>query len=284
MKIAGVVVLYHPDEDVLKNIDTYITELDQLYVYDNSEKSHKDLFKNYDKVKYLSQNENMGIAYALNAGAKQALQDGYEWLLTMDQDSRYEQNELQKLIDYIEVHETEKIGLISPWHVIKTGVQKTTEGEEDVIEVMTSGNIVSLKAYQAVGGWKDWMFIDSVDIEFCMNLNVHGYRVIRLNYAELQHNLGNIEIKKILTRKFVCSNHNYIRRYYMIRNMLYVDQMYRKDFPEYCAFLRHGAWGSLKNVVVWEKDKYRKVRNMWRGYRDFKKGKKGKYAYKKLKK
>ena len=31
-----------------------------------------------------------------------------------------------------------------------------------------------------------------------------------LNYAELEHNLGDIQIKKILNRNFV-SNHNYIR-------------------------------------------------------------------------
>lgn len=281
MKIAGVVVFYHPNESVLENIDSYIEKLEKLYVYDNSENSHKHLVKRYgDKVEYLSQNENMGIAFALNTGAKRAIEDGFEWLLTMDQDSRYENEEFQKLIDYIKKEETDNIGLISPWHVIKTGIKKPSEEVEDVVEVMTSGNLVSLSAYQKIGGWKDWMFIDSVDIEFCMNLHTHGYRVIRLNYAELKHELGDIKIKHVLGRNLVCSNHNYIRRYYIVRNINYVYAMYHKDFPEYCEFIRNGLKGAFRNVLVFEKDKYRKLRNMYRGYRDFKRGIKGKYDYK----
>jgi hypothetical protein len=38
MNIAGVVILYHPDIQLLsENIKTYVQVLKQLYVYDNSE-------------------------------------------------------------------------------------------------------------------------------------------------------------------------------------------------------------------------------------------------------
>ena len=37
MKIAGVVVLYHPTKEDINNIDSYISELDKLYVIDNTE-------------------------------------------------------------------------------------------------------------------------------------------------------------------------------------------------------------------------------------------------------
>jgi hypothetical protein len=38
MNIAGVVILYHPDlELLLANIQTYVSGLKQLYVYDNSD-------------------------------------------------------------------------------------------------------------------------------------------------------------------------------------------------------------------------------------------------------
>ena len=36
MKLAGVVVLYNPDQKVLDNISSYIDELDVLYLVDNS--------------------------------------------------------------------------------------------------------------------------------------------------------------------------------------------------------------------------------------------------------
>ena len=142
MKIAGVVVFYHPNLDVVNHIDSYIEKIEKLYVYDNSESSYKHLIENYgSKVEYLGCQKNMGIAYALNMGAKRAIEEGYQWLLTMDQDSHYEKEELQKLIDYIACEDTNSIGLVSPWHKIKTGAQKPIEEVEDVVEVMTSGNL-----------------------------------------------------------------------------------------------------------------------------------------------
>ena len=52
MKLCGVVVLFHPEEDVIENIKTYIGELDRLYIIDNSEESHRDLFT-MKKAKYI---------------------------------------------------------------------------------------------------------------------------------------------------------------------------------------------------------------------------------------
>lgn len=46
MNLAGVVVLYHPDDSVYSNILSYVDELDVLYVVDNS-----DLTRISDKEK-----------------------------------------------------------------------------------------------------------------------------------------------------------------------------------------------------------------------------------------
>lgn len=280
MKIAGVVVLYNPDEQVKKNILTYIDYVDKLFIVDNSDNDNKKKFCNINKkIVYTAFKENKGIAYALNYGAQQACEEKFNWLLTMDQDSCFKKSELEKLIGFVKKLKEKNVGIVSPWHVTKTGESKPESSVEEVVEVMTSGNLVSLKAFKEVNGFKEWLFIDDVDIEFCMNLNKNGYKVIRYNDCEMQHNLGDIKIKHILTRNFVCSNHNYIRRYYMIRNMFYVTEMYKNTFPDYCHYMRRGAWGSVKNIIIWEKDKFRKIRNMWRGYRDFKRGVTGKYPY-----
>ena len=37
MKLAGVVTLYHPDDEVLGNMKSYMSALDVLYVMDNTE-------------------------------------------------------------------------------------------------------------------------------------------------------------------------------------------------------------------------------------------------------
>lgn len=282
MKIAGIVTLFHPDDEVKKNIESYLQDIDCLYVIDNTPlKENRNVLPSSKKIKYLPQLKNQGVAKALNIGAKLALKDKYEWLLTMDQDSCFEKAQLKKMIQYIEDNNCKKVGLISPWHVINTGIQKPKEEIDYPLEVMTSGNIINLKSYQKIGGYKDEYFIDDIDIEYCMNLNIHGYKVVRLNYVELKHDLGDIEVKRVLGRNFVCSNHNALRRYYMVRNTFYLCKHYNQYFPEYCYFLKRGLRGQLQNIILFEKDKYKKVRNMIRGYRDYRKGITGEYVYKK---
>ncbi|HRI19294.1 MAG TPA: glycosyltransferase, partial [Panacibacter sp.] len=95
MKIAGAVILYYPDENITRHILSYIHVLDKLYVADNSENKNNALFEQIIKIKnvvYLHDGENKGIASRLNQAAKLAIEEGCEWLLTMDQDSYFEKN------------------------------------------------------------------------------------------------------------------------------------------------------------------------------------------------
>lgn len=278
MKIAGLVVLYNPKKTIMEIINNYINEVDILYLVDNSDKDNSDLFNN-KKIKYIPNLENLGIAKALNMGAQMAIEDGYKWLLTMDQDSLFKDDSLLKLIDYSKTVDYSSVGIISPWHHTKEVVERNSSEFEEVMEVMTSGNLLNLEIFKKIGGFKEWLFIDSVDIEYCLNLNKNGYKVIRYNESELIHELGDIKIIYILTRKLVCSNHNYIRRYYISRNVNYVASMYKDVYPKYCKFIKNGLKGAFRNILFFEKDKYRKLRNMIRGYKDFKKGVKGKYPY-----
>lgn len=280
MKIAGVVVLYYPDKEISSNIKTYINDIEKLYVIDNTEsKDNKKLLPKSKKIVYVRNNANLGVARALNMAANFARSDNFKWLLTMDQDSKFKPHQLKALIEYLKNNDSSNIGLISPWHNIKSGAVKPKEKVEEVIEVMTSGNIINLEIHEKIGGFKEWLFIDSIDIEYGMNVNKNNYKVIRLNEIELDHELGNIKIKHVLGRNFVCSNHNYIRRYYIVRNIHYVYEMYHDIYPEYCEFIRNGLKGAFRNVLFFEKDKYRKIRNMYRGYKDYKKKIKGKYPY-----
>ena len=278
MKLAGLVVLYNPKETIMDTINNYINEVDLLYLIDNSSNDNSSLFKN-KKIRYIPNKENLGIAVALNMGARKAIKDGYDWLLTMDQDSTFSADSLSKLIKYAYSLDYEKVGIVSPWHHTKEVTNRSIKESEELMDVMTSGNLLNLKIYEKLGGFKEWLFIDSVDIEYCLNLNKNGYKVIRYNESELIHELGDIKIVHILNRNLVCSNHNYIRRYYICRNVNYVAKMYEDIYPEYCNFIRNGLKGAFRNILFFEKDKYRKLRNMVRGYKDFKKGVKGKYPY-----
>jgi len=279
IKAVGVVVLYYPQEKDIDNIKTYIDDIDKLYVIDNTpDKNNKEILPGNAKIDYIFNGENIGVAKALNIAAKKAIKEKYKWLLTMDQDSSFESNSIKQIKDYIEKNNVEDVGIVTPRHNTKLKKIKLEEKIDYPIDVMTSGNFVNLDVYQKIGGYKDWLFIDAIDTEYCLNLWSNGYKVVRLNYVEMDHVLGNIIFKKLFGREFVSTNHNHIRRYYIMRNNHYVRDMYINYKKEYCEMLVKQK-GNIMKILLFEKDKYRKIRESIRGYIDYKRKIKGKYHY-----
>lgn len=280
LKVAGIVTLYNPTNEDIKNIDTYISDINVLYVIDNTEgKDNKKRMPKNRKIKYFFANENVGVARALNIGAEKAIEEGYKWLLTMDQDTTFKKGVIDQMKDDILTKDMSKVGIVTPWHHTKLKDKKPTTDFDNPGDVMTSGNLVNLDVYKKVGGFKDWMFIDGIDLEYCLNLRKHGYKILRDDRIEIDHNLGDLFYRTVRGRLFLCMNHNYIRRYYIMRNYHYIKDMYVDFDPNYCYSLisqRHNMIG----VLLFEKDKYKKIRNYLRGYNDYKKGIKGKCPYK----
>lgn len=269
-KIAAVIVLYNPNEQYLNIINEINDLVEYIFLVDNSENNKKIKIPKNKKIKYLKNETNLGIAKALNQGANEAIKCKCNWLLTMDQDSEMTSSILFELKKFLDNNTKKNIGLITPYHDIEGFSEKLTENVEEKIEVMTSGNLINLNAYQEIGGFKDWLFIDCVDIEYGMNLNIHNYKVLRLNYLKMKHKLGDTRIHNFFRKKVICSNHNHIRRYYMVRNNLYINDLYREYYPEYCKFLLDVQKGQLKRVIFFEKNKYKKLKFMIKGYFDYK--------------
>lgn len=275
INVACVVVLYNPSEDNINNVLSYSTFMDKIYVVDNSNTNNEKMFFNIDNIKYIANMENKGIANALNIGALNAIKEKFHWLITMDQDSNLSKKNYDSLLKYISENDTKNIGIVSPYHNVETNNKKSDETVEECLEVMTSGNFVNLEIYKKIGGFKDWLFIDLVDIEYCFNLNKNGYKVIRLNNVIMEHKLGDTKVYKFLKKRFIVSNHSAFRRYFMVRNMLYVYDMYKDVFPEYCQFLKKIQKGQIRYILMFEKDKINKLKRMYKGYKDYKKGVKG---------
>lgn len=277
MKLAGVVVWYNPSKKDIKNIDSYIKAVDKLYIVDNSENgSNESKIPNSKKVEYIYQNENLGIAKALNITCYKAIKEKYKFILTMDQDSCFKSNDVDKMKTKISSLDLSKIGIISPWHKTKLKLEKPKEEIDYPLDVMTSGNILNLDIFQKIGGFKEFLFIDGVDIEYCLNLKKNGYKVMRINSIELQHDLGDIFYRNFLGKEFMCDNHNYLRIYYMTRNYRYIRKEYRNIAPEFCDILVK-IKGLIFKIVFYEKDKFRKLRSIVFGIYDYKHNNYGKY-------
>lgn len=273
MKLCGVVVTFNPKEDVINNINTYINELEKIYVIDNSINDNSKMFTN-KKIEYIANRKNMGIAYALNKGIGLAKQDKFEYILTMDQDGTFNKDILKEFIKEIEDNLDDSIAIYSPLH--KTKNDKLNENiKEDSLVVMTSGNVLNINIWEKLGGFKEWLFIDGVDQEYCLNVRKNGYKIKVFKDIILEHNLGKTINKKLLGHNFIVTNHNYARRYFITRNRLYLNEMYKDTFPEFCRQeLEYSRKEKIK-IILFENNKLKKLKYIRKAKRDFKNNVKG---------
>lgn len=278
-KIAGVVVLYNPDNDVIDNISSYIDQIELLFAVDNSDVVAPviERLKENKKIIYISNNGNLGIAKALNIGATNAIELGCDFLLTMDQDSSASTGMIDEMLRCLEEQDIPKVGIVSPIHLIGINVlPEDGRGCEDVLTVWTSGNLLNLNVYKEVGPFFDELFIDFVDHEYCMRLNHRGYRVVQSCKAVLNHRIGqNIKKHKLLHLSLISSNHSHIRRYYITRNRFFVNKIYKKIFPEFYIDDMKKFLAEIITILLFEDHKFSKIGMIIKGYIDFVTGKIG---------
>ena len=269
MNVACVVVLYHPDAGAWENMRSSLSPLDFLTFVDNSpERAVLPAWvsETPEKIRYVwNGGVNGGIASALNAGAEAALARGARWLLTMDQDSRFPPGELESLIARAAAEDFRSIGIVSPWHEIAVMTErKMPERAAEVPYAFTSGNLLNLAAYRATGPFLEKLFIDFVDFEYCLRLREHGYRILEVP-VRLVHALGSMEAKKILGWKTYPGNRSPVRYYYMTRNRLFLWRTH----PGFAAGDAKSWAKTLLTLVLFERDRFLKLRHMARGVRDF---------------
>jgi len=283
MITCGVVVLYNPTFEILSNIETYIYTLHRLYVIDNSDACEinveEQLERYGDRVEYIAWGENRGIAAALNEGARRASNLGSHWLLTMDQDSRYYPGAFEKQLDVLatlDADELKTVGILACRHVFHG--RKNSEPDRDIVEqrsVITSGNLVNLQAFLDVGGFREALFIDEVDSDFCLRLRRANYKILVANEATLMQYVGNTRTHSLLFFDVQCSHHSYVRRYYITRNRLYLSALY----PELkWTYLVRNMVSMLK-ILLFEADKQRKLLAFVSGITDHYKKRYGKKVF-----
>ena len=266
MKLAGVVILYHPNENIVENINSYITDIDFLFIIDNSDDSNKttnidlNLLKS-NKFKYIKLKKNMGVAYPLNFVL--SLVDESDFLLTMDQDSKFPPLMLKKYKQEILSFDEHNVAMYTLNYNKNKNTQFTHKFSE-VEKTITSGAIVSVKTAKKIGGFDENLFIDEVDHEFCFRARRNGYKIIKFNNIYLLHHLGNPITKKILRFNIGSTNHNQIRKYYIMSIRIFVMRKYPEVRREYVTFFVK----TFIAMVLLENHRIEKVWYIFQGIKD----------------
>lgn len=231
-KVAAIIVSYNPDSNLFDSINLLLNQVEKVIIVDNgSKEKYVKYIKsiNEDKIEIILNKENLGIATALNIGVRKALENGYEWILTMDQDSKASPDMVKKMFNvYNSINREERKDILSIFpNFVDERIQSIEENSnmnsyEYVDADITSGNLLRKEVFEKVGFFDDSLFIDLVDTDFCMRLNEKGIKMIKIRDAVLYHSLGESKTIKGILGSFNTSNHSALRRYYMTRNRFYI--------------------------------------------------------------
>ena len=227
LKLAGVVILYHPDlSKTIENIATYTSQLNKLYLFDNSVQPSMDVSKDLAHLKipieYITTGTNEGIAKRLNEASHKARQEGYDFLLTMDQDSSFKPGDFEKYKSLIQSSNNSNVAQYGVNH--QPDFTPAKDLPEEALALITSGSILNLSLTDKVGVFNEYFFIDFVDTEFSYRVIQNGYINLMFSNIVLNHSLGTlIEGRSLVSlKKSKRIIHSPIRVFYVIRNGLYL--------------------------------------------------------------
>jgi rhamnosyltransferase len=281
-RVCAVIITYNPHPAFLGNIAAAGAQVGHVVVVDNGSsgetEEHLHALEARQDCTVIRNRQNLGIAAALNLGVKYAMEAGFDWVATFDQDSRISEGFISQMLDtYRQASHPEKVALIAPTYVdresgIQQPIMRARNGENLV--TMTSGNMLPSSAIQNLGAFDESLYMDYVDIEFCLRARRQGMRILQ-SPAVLFHSCGRLTHHRLFGRRFGASNHSAARRYYITRNRVRLMMPYAADWSWLWREIKMMLSEATKIVLV-EDDKWKKFRAMAAGIADALSGKIGK--------
>jgi rhamnosyltransferase len=131
--------------------------------------------------------------------------------------------------------------------------------------LISSGSLLPVDAYRRVGPFDESLFVDNVDLEWCMRARAAGFSLYGVAAAHLEHQLGEARLR--VGDKVRLVVHSPERLYYMTRNRLL---LYRRPYMP----LKWKIKDSLRIVakftatMVFLAPRREYARMTWRGLRD----------------
>lgn len=280
-KISAVVIIYNPSNEVLQNVKTNSSFLSKVFVIDNSERQNEDItneLKSIKNIDYHWNGCNLGIGYCLNIAAMKSIKLGFEYILTLDQDSRMDDKMVDTFNSFlINYPLPDEMGILAPIHIYQNFNRKYSNTPQMVLSIITSGSLISLKAFLKAGNFLEDYFIDYVDFEYCLRLNAAGYKIIQVPNAILHHKLGELSERRFLFTKIAVTNHSPIRMYYRTRNRFCTYKKYLFQYPVFVVKDVIVFFNELIKIGLYETEKTKKIKMVLKGFFDFLRNRSGVY-------
>jgi GT2 family glycosyltransferase len=178
----------------------------KVLLFDNSLEAHTPPEMFGEQV-YLPVADNRGLAEAYNVGLRMAEEQGYSWLLTLDQDTSLPEDFLSTVSDRIALVDGDnQIAAVVPklqghgrtlspyrfrWGALPTRFEPSYSGvPNDAVYALNSASLMRVKALRQVGGYDPRFWLDASDHAIFCLLADFGKRVYVDSNIEVQHRLS----------------------------------------------------------------------------------------------
>ncbi|PTB30328.1 glycosyltransferase family 2 protein [Paraburkholderia caribensis] len=240
---AGIVVVFYRPNAACVQRANRLADIGPVVVVDNTETKFNASGIGLDeRIVYVSNGSNLGIATAINQGVDRLLEAGCASALVFDQDSEPSKHLLEHLpvVLAAELRCDAKVALVGPAYedarlggvapFVRFGYLKlrrvapTGTRPLNVDFLITSGSCINLAVWKNIGPMEDDLFIDFVDLEWCVRARSRGYKLLGVPTLRLAHELGG-EPVRIFGRPY--PTHSPLRHYYLFRNAV---ALIRRDY------------------------------------------------------
>ena len=242
--ICSVIVGYRVEINEFKvNISKQLKNFSTIILVNNSPETSLNSFKS-PQVTIINNPTNIGLSAALNIGIQTARNLGFKMVALFDQDTQVPPNFTKDMLHFINhyqndkpvavyspvfhnlvINETGKHINFKPFRMIRGSVSDNDYAHPHY--VITSGSIIPIEVFDKVGLMCEELFIDFVDIEWCLRARRNGYKVVAINKVVIDHHLGDYAVHFMGHHYPI---HNPLRMYYYFRNAIYLYRLSEIEF------------------------------------------------------
>lgn len=266
-KILAVIVTYNPEIGHLKSfLEVLSKQIDSVLIYDNNSLNFKDIasIQFPQKVTIHFSSINKGLPSHYNAAIQHGIENGFDYLLILDQDSSFDDNFLTEYQKYISDDSTCLVPLLihSNSNYNDAYPEKNNGETEPVSRTINSGTLLNLKALPAQLRFDEDLFIDCVDFDFFEKIRKFGFKVLRVNSAKLHINLGNIS----RTGPFFLYNYSPFRLEKQTRDR--VIFLRKHPISAFSLWLFLFTIFCDTKAVLFERERLRKIKAIAKGFKE----------------
>lgn len=263
MKILCSIILFKPNIDKVSSLLKEMSVcIDNFFLWDNTP-GGCGLNEILDFPIY-SNGENLGLSKSYNEALKYAKKHGFDYLMTMDQDSKWVRFET-----YInQICKRESLSPFESLYFVSTAAGNDIPFTPITSGGINSGAIIPVSFLDKIGGYNTDFFVDAIDDWLILEACKDKMNCFLVGNCHIQQKFGDSEEGHFLGKSFQVVNYSPMRLYGVMRNyfILWHEYSLPKDLKN--KILKGFCITWLVKILLGEDHKRKKISALFSGVYD----------------